>query len=102
MSELKSNFRLLRDLVMVYPVKVKQQTESGIVYTSLDPNEPIEGIVLAVGPGVKEEGELVPVPVEYGDKIVFVKTDAREVKYEKDTFLVISASDILCKVTDES
>jgi chaperonin GroES len=99
---LKSNFRLLRDLVMVYPIKAKEQTESGIIVTAIDPTAPMEGFVLAVGPGKVEDGKLVPVPVEYGDKIVFIKSDAREVKYEKDTFLVISAGDILCKVSDGS
>lgn len=94
----KANFKLLRDLVMVYPIKAKQQTETGIIVTAIDPNAPMEGIVLAVGPGLKEDGKIVPIPVEYGDKIVFVKSDAREIKYEKDTFLVIHAKDILCKV----
>jgi chaperonin GroES len=97
----KANFKLLRDLVMVYPIKAKQQTETGIIVTAIDPNAPMEGLVLAVGPGLKEKGETIPIPVEYGDRIVFVKADAREIKYEKDTFLVIHAKDILCKVKNE-
>ena len=98
----KANFKLLRDLVMVYPIKAKQQTDTGIIVTAIDPNQPMEGLVLAVGPGEKVKGEVKTIPVEYGDRIVFVKADAREIKYEGDTFLVIKAHDILCKVGNEA
>ena len=88
----KANFRLLRDLIMVYPIKGKQQSDTGIIITSVDPATPIEGCVIAVGPDVKG--------IEHGDIVVFIKSEHREIKYEKDTFLVIQQKDVLCKIKD--
>jgi len=97
----KTNFTLLRDLVMVYPVKAKKQTESGIIVTNItEPNVPIEGFVVAVGPGTTDKkGNHVDVPVGVGDRVIFVKGEAKEVKHEGDTFLIIPSTDILCKVS---
>src|ERR1017187_7707931 len=95
----KTNFTLLRDLVMVFPIKAKQKSEAGILIICSDPNAPIEGFVIATGPGVHDKrGKLIPVPVKVGDRIIFVKNEAKEIKHEGDTFLIIPSAEILCKI----
>jgi chaperonin GroES len=98
----KANFTLLHDLVMVFPIPKPTTTASGLVIPDVvDKNStaPVDGVVLTVGPGkVDKKGNLVPLPVKAGDRIIFVRQSAREISVNKDTFLVIPISEVLCKV----
>jgi len=99
----KANFTLLHDLVMIWPIPRPKKTESGIEFIEGAISGPIEGLVLAVGPGkVNKRDELVPLPLKAGDKVVFVAQSAREVKQGKDSFLVVPISEVLCKVNVEA
>lgn len=102
----KSNFTLLHDLVMIFPISPKMETESGIIlHKSVEKNStaPVQGMVIACGPGINDKkGNLIPMPVEVGDRVIFVKNAAKEIKYAGDTFLVVPTSEILCKVQNGS
>ena len=101
MSSPKANFTLLRDLVMIYPIKVKTESESGVIVVgNLEAGLPIEGLVVAVGPGAYDKkGNFIKVPVAPGDRVVFVKSEAQVIKQGDDSFLVVPSSDVLCKLT---
>ena len=88
---MKSNFTLLRDLVMVLPLTEKT-SKGGIVVVSEDKTAPGKGVVLSVGPDVKD--------LTFKDKVVYMRGEAREIKYEGDTILVVKQADILCKMID--
>lgn len=95
---------MLRDLVMVYPVPAKAQTQTGIIVTSLvDKTAPREGIVIAAGPGKRNDdtGEIVPINYKFGDHVVYVMGNLTEVKNDKEIFHVIPSSEILCILKDE-
>jgi len=103
--ELKSNFTLLHDLVMIFPIKQPQKTSSGLVLPdTMDATSPVEGLVLEVGPGKinPKTGDVVPVPLQKGDRVFFVKHEGKVIKHSGDTFLVVPVTDILCKVVDHA
>ena len=97
---MKTNFTMLRDLVMIYPITAKVQAETGIIVTALDKTAPQEGVVVAVGPGdTDKKGRFIPVELKPGDRVIFVKVGARELTYEKDVFFVVPATEVLCTLT---
>lgn len=102
----KTSFTLLHDLVMIFPISPKKTTESGIIiHDSVEKNStaPVQGMVIACGPGrLDKRDNLIPMPVEVGDRVIFVKNAAKEIKYAGDTFLVVPTSEILCKVSNEA
>lgn len=97
---MKINFSLLRDLVMVYPIPNKAQSETGIIVTNIvDKTAPREGIVLACGPGkLDDDGVLQPIDYKFGERVMYVLANLHTVKHEKDVFHVIPADEILCKL----
>lgn len=102
----KTNFSMLHDLVMIFPIAAKKKTDSGIIlHDSVEKNStaPVQGMVIAHGPGRRDKNDnLIPMPVEVGDRVIFVKNAAKEINYAGDTFLVVPTSEILCKVEHEA
>lgn len=100
----KANFTLLHDLVMIYAVPKAAKTESGLIIPeSTDSAAPSEGMVVAVGPGkFNVRGDLIPVPVEAGDRVIFLKNQGREIKQGADTFIILPVADVLCKIERET
>ena len=105
---MKTNLKLLHNYVLIFPVPKKTQSQAGLIIAgNLEPNAPIEGLVLEVGPGKylesgPKKGTLIECPVQKGDHVFFVKGQSKEIKFEGDTFLVVPSEDILCKVNKES
>ena len=96
----KPNFTLMHDYVMVYPVAKSKTTTNGIIITErTDPTAPIEGFVVGVGPGKQNvKGEMVPILVQAGDRVIFIGNAGKIVKHEGDSFIVVPVSEILCKI----
>lgn len=92
----------LFDKVIVKPLGEDEITKSGIVLPDTAEKErPEKGEVIAVGPGKRlENGQLSPVSVKVGDKIVFRKYSPDEIKVDGEEFLVISESDIVGLLED--
>jgi chaperonin GroES len=91
------NIKPLGDRVVVKPILEEKATKSGIVLPeTIDREKPEQGEVVAIGPGkVLENGQLAPMNVKVGDKVMFKKYSPDEIKVEEKTFLIISESDIL-------
>lgn len=83
------------DNVLVEPQDTKTQTESGIYLPDTAKEKPSQGKVLAVGPGVKHDGETVAMPVKSGDTIIYKKWGGHEVKVDGKDLLLVEAKDIL-------
>ncbi len=89
----------LRDYVVLEKTKEETVTASGIVLqTKKASDEPSHGLVLAVGPGVMENGKLVPVDLKKGQAVIYKKYSGTEVKEKDKEYLLIKAEDILAIV----
>jgi chaperonin GroES len=90
------NIRPLGDRVVVEPIEKEQTTASGIILPETAKEKPQEGIVLAVGPGRRDEdGERIAMDVAVGDSVLFAKYAGTEVKLDDKKVLILKESDIL-------
>jgi chaperonin GroES len=91
-----SNFRPLHDRVVIRRLDAEEKTKGGIIIPDTAKEKPQEGLVVAAGPGVRNErGEIVPLEVKAGDKILFGKWSGTEVKIGGEDLLIMKESDIL-------
>ena len=90
------NFRPLHDRVVIRRVNAEERTTGGIIIPDTAQEKPMQGEVIAVGPGARnEQGERVPLDVRTGDRILFGKWSGTEVKLDSDEFLIMKESDIM-------
>jgi chaperonin GroES len=89
-------FRPLHDRVLVKRVEEEQKTKGGIIIPDTAKEKPMQGEVLAVGPGVRnDKGELTALDVQVGDRILFGTWSGTEVKIDGDELLIMKESDIM-------
>ena len=89
-------FRPLHDRVLVRRVEQDDKTAGGIIIPDTAKEKPMEGEVIAVGPGARDEaGKIHPLDVKKGDRILFGKWSGTEVKIDGDDLLIMKESDIL-------
>lgn len=88
----------LGDRVVLKQLEAEETTKGGIILTSQSQEKPQEAEVIAVGPGAKVDGKVVPVEVKVGDKVVYSKYAGLEVKYEGTEYIIVKESDILAIV----
>ena len=90
------NFRPLHDRVLVRRVNAEEKTAGGIIIPDTAKEKPQEGEVIAVGAGtLNEKGELRPLDVKAGDRILFGKWSGTEVKLNNEELLIMKESDIM-------
>ncbi|HUB16128.1 MAG TPA: co-chaperone GroES [Acetobacteraceae bacterium] len=90
------NFRPLHDRVVVRRIEAEEKTAGGIIIPDTAKEKPMEGEVIAVGPGARDEqGKLVPLDVKAGDRILFGKWSGTEVKLDGEDLLIMKESDIM-------
>jgi chaperonin GroES len=90
------NFKPLHDRVLVRRVESDQKTAGGIIIPDTAQEKPMEGEVLEIGSGARDEvGKLVPLDVKKGDKILFGKWSGTEVKMNGEDYLIMKESDIM-------
>jgi len=89
-------FRPLHDRVVVKRVEEEGKTKGGIIIPDTAKEKPMEGEVVAVGPGARDEkGALVPLDVKSGDRILFGKWSGTEIKLDGVEYLIMKESDIM-------
>jgi chaperonin GroES len=90
------NFRPLHDRVVVRRLEEEQKTAGGIIIPDTAKEKPMQGEVVAVGPGARtEDGKLIPLDVKAGDTILFGKWSGTEVKIDGEELLIMKESDIM-------
>ncbi len=95
----KTSIRPLEDRILVRPEEGEETTISGIVIPDTAKEKPQEGTVLAVGPGKRSDsGELIPVDVKEGDRVMYSKYGGTEIKVEGEELLILSSRDVLAIV----
>jgi chaperonin GroES len=93
---IRMNFRPLHDRVVVRRLEAEEKTAGGIIIPDTAKEKPMEGEVIAVGPGARDEtGKLVPLDVKSGDRILFGKWSGTEVKLDGEDLLIMKESDIM-------
>ena len=96
------HFRPLHDRVLVRRINAEEKTAGGIIIPDTAKEKPQEGEIVAAGPGARnEKGELVPVEVKRGDRVLFGKWSGTEVKIDGEELIIMNESDIL-GVLDET
>ena len=89
-------FRPLHDRVVVRRVESEEKTAGGIIIPDTAKEKPQEGEIIAVGPGARDEaGNLFPLDVKVGDRILFGKWSGTEVKIDGEDLLIMKESDVM-------
>lgn len=93
--------RPLHDRVIVKRMEEDRKSAGGIVIPDTATEKPIRGKVIAVGPGkMNDNGDLNPMNVKKGDKVLFGKYSGTEVKVEGDELVVMREDDIMAVIED--
>ncbi|RMH44355.1 MAG: co-chaperone GroES [Alphaproteobacteria bacterium] len=89
-------FKPLHDRVLVRRIESEEKTKGGLIIPDTAKEKPAEGEVIAVGEGArKDSGELIPMSVKPGDRILFGKWSGTEVVLDGEEYLIMKESDIL-------
>ena len=89
-------FRPLHDRVVVRRIDAEETTAGGIIIPDTAQEKPMEGEVVATGPGARnEQGHIVALEVKAGDRILFGKWSGTEVKLDGEELLIMKESDIM-------
>ncbi len=92
----KTKFRPLHDRIVVRRVDAEEKTAGGIIIPDTAKEKPMEGEVLSVGPGARDDnGKLVALDVKSGDRILFGKWSGTEVKLNGEDLLIMKESDVM-------
>jgi chaperonin GroES len=91
-----TSFRPLHDRVLVKRVEVEERTPHGVIIPDTAKEKPAEGEVLAIGPGARDEmGNVHPLDVKIGDRVVFAKSAGTELVIEGEDRLILKETQIL-------
>ena len=89
-------FRPLHDRVLIRRVESEEKTTGGIIIPDTAKEKPMEGEVVAAGPGARgEDGKIQPMDVKAGDRVLFGKWSGTEVKLDGEDLLIMKESDIM-------
>jgi chaperonin GroES len=89
-------FRPLHDRVVIRRIEEEAKTAGGIIIPDTAKEKPMEGEVLAIGPGARDEnGTLRPLDVKPGDRVLFGKWSGTEVRIDGEEVLIMKESDIM-------
>jgi chaperonin GroES len=94
-------FRPLHDRVVVRRVEEDTKTKGGIIIPDTAQEKPMQGEVIAVGPGGRDEsGKLIPIDLKPGDFVLFGKWSGTEVKIDGEELLIMKESDVMGIIED--
>ena len=92
------NVTPLHDRVLVRRLEEKETVKGGIIIPDTSKEKPQEGEVVAVGAGRREKGELIPLDVKVGDRILFGKYSGSDIKIDDEEYLILKEDEILAKL----
>ena len=91
-----STIRPLHDRVVVKRIDAEEKTKGGIIIPDTAKEKPSEGVIVAVGPGARDDsGKIIAPDVKAGDRILFGKWSGTEVKLDGEELLIMKESDIM-------
>ncbi len=93
------NFRPLHDRVLVRRLGSEETSAGGIIIPDTAQEKPMEGQILAVGTGLRtDSGQVIPLDVKKGDKVLFGKWSGTEVKLDGEELIIMKESDIMAVI----
>ena len=89
-------FRPLQDRVLIRRIEEEEKTKGGIIIPDTAKEKPMEGEVIAAGPGTRsDDGKLHPLDVKVGDRVLFGKWSGTEIKIDGEDLVVMKETDIM-------
>ncbi len=89
-------FRPLHDRVLIRRIESEEKTAGGIIIPHTAKEKPMEGEVVAAGPGARgEDGKLQPMDLRSGDRVLFGKWSGTEVKLDGEELIIMKESDVM-------
>ncbi len=89
-------FKPLQDRVLVRRIEEEEKSKGGIIIPDTAKEKPMEGEILAAGPGARaDDGKLHPLDVKVGDRVLFGKWSGTEIKIDGEDLVVMKESDIM-------
>jgi chaperonin GroES len=89
-------FRPLQDRVLIRRIEEEEKTAGGIIIPDTAKEKPMEGEIIAAGPGARgDDGKLWPLDVKVGDRVLFGKWSGTEIKIDGADFVVVKKSEIM-------
>jgi chaperonin GroES len=93
------NLKPLHDRLIVRPAPAEEKTKSGIIIPDSAKEKPVQGEVLAAGPGKTDDtGKLTPIGVKVGDKVLYGKYSGTEISLDGEDVLIMRESDVFAIV----
>ena len=93
------NIRPLHDRVIIRRVEEEKTTASGLIIPDAAAKKPLEGVIVAIGNGKKNDnGDNIALDVKVGDKVLFAQFAGSEIKVDGETLLVMTESDIVAVI----
>ncbi len=89
----------LAERVAIRPTEETQERRGGLYIPDTAKEKPIQGEVIAVGPGRMEKGQRVPMELKVGDRVVYGKYTGSLVKLEEEEIILIKESDVIAKLS---
>ena len=89
----------LADRVAIRPMEETQEKRGGLYIPDTAKEKPIQGEVIAVGPGRIEKGQRVPMELKVGDRVVYGKYTGSEVELENEEIILIKETDVIAKLS---
>jgi chaperonin GroES len=97
-TKTKVKIHPLADRVAIRPLEETETMRGGLYIPDTAKEKPMQGEVLAVGPGRVEKGEKIPVELKVGDRVLYGKYSGTEVQLDDEQILIIKESDVLAKL----
>lgn len=99
MATTKLNITPLADRVVVEALDATEEMRGGLYIPDTAKEKPMQGTVMAIGPGRRgENGEIIPVELKEGDRILYGKYSGTEVTVDGSEYLIIKESDVLAVI----
>ena len=89
----------LSDRVVVRALEETEQMRGGLFIPDTAKEKPMQGEIIAIGPGKYEDGKLVPMTVKAGDKVLYGKYSGTEVTLDDEQYLILRESDVLAIIS---
>jgi len=97
----KTKFKIfpLADRVVIRPLEETETMKGGLYIPDTAKEKPIQGEIVAVGPGRREKNELVPMELKVGDRVIYGKYSGTQVELDGEELIVIKEADVLAKLS---
>ena len=92
---MSSRVKPLQDRIIVKRLAEEERTKGGLIIPDTAKEKPQQGKVIAVGPGKRDDGKLLPLDVKTGDTVLFAKYAGTEIKLDGEDHLILREDDVL-------